>query len=412
MIIRNGVDMFPTQQFKDKTILVGITGGIAAYKTLELIRYLVTNRADVRVIMTRAAEKFVTRTTLETLSGNPVGMEMFPEKEFSGTHHIHLADQTDAAIIAPATYNFIGKIYAGIADDLLTTTVAALNCPVVIAPAMNVHMWNNPLLQRNLDTLQSLGYLICPPEEGFLAEGYRGKGRLARLEHLLQFLYRAVHPAPHSLEGKTVLITAGRTEEPIDPVRFLSNRSSGKMGFALAWEAFARGARVILIHGPGELPEQAEITSVAVQSAAEMFEAVKAHLHQTDIYVSAAAIADYTPKSFSSQKIKKQKGEWNLPLKRTTDILKYVGEQKTANQLLVGFAVETKEGEAEARKKLREKNLDLVVLNNPLEEGAGFRSDTNRVTLFHRKGKSEELSLLSKLDTARRIFEFLLSQED
>ncbi len=397
--------MFPTERFRGKTILVGITGGIAAYKTIELIRYLVTQEAEVRVVMTSAAEKFVTRLTLETLSRNPVGVEMFPEHQFTGTHHIHLADRVDTAIIAPASYNFIGKIASGIADDLLTTVVAALKAPVVIAPAMNVHMWENPILQENVTKLKKLGYLICPPEEGFLAEGYTGMGRLASLSHLVQYLYRAIHPQRASLIGQQVLITAGRTEEPIDPVRILTNRATGKMGFALAWEAFARGARVILINGNSDLPLPAEVTTVPVQTASEMWKAVEKYFPGTDVYISSAAIADYTPESPASSKLKKQAGELILKLKRTTDILGEIAQRRHPQQVIVGFAVETNDAEKNAVEKLHRKNLDMIVLNNPKEKGAGFATDTNRVTIFRRDGSTRELPLLPKLDVAFHIFE-------
>jgi phosphopantothenoylcysteine decarboxylase/phosphopantothenate--cysteine ligase len=402
--------MLPTHQFKSKHILVGITGGIAAYKCCELVRYLVTQGAEVRIVMTQAAEKFITPLTLETLSTNPVSTEMFPEKDFSGTHHVHLADWAEAAIIAPASYNFIGKLYSGIADDLLTTIAAALHCPMVIAPAMNVHMWNHAILQRNLRELENLGYLVCPPEEGFLAEGYSGKGRLAPLEHLLQYLYKAIHPEPESLKGKTVLITAGRTEEPIDPVRVLSNKSSGKMGFALAWEAFARGARVILISGPTQLALPVDIETIQVTTAGQMYEAVKSRIKETDLYISAAAISDFTPEKPLDFKLKKKNKGTTLQLKHTVDILKAVGEKRWKDQILIGFGVETDQPEKYAKQKLTEKHLDLIVLNNPKEVGAGFDTDTNIVTLFHKNGSSEKIPQMPKLDVAYGIFQFMEKQ--
>ena len=403
--------MLPTHQLKNKRILVGITGGIAAYKSCELIRYLITQGAEVRVMMTRAAEKFITPLTLETLSKNPVSLDIFPEKQFTGTHHVHLADWAEAAIIAPASYNFIGKLYAGIADDLVTTIAAAVHCPMVIAPAMNVHMWNHPVLQRNLQELEKLGYLICPPEEGFLAEGYSGMGRLAALEHLLQYLYKAIHPEPNNLKGKTVLVTAGRTEEPIDAVRFLSNRSSGKMGFALAWEAFARGAKVTLIHGPVHLPGPIDIETIRINTASEMDEAVQKKINQADIYISAAAIADYTAEEPLNHKMKKKAQGTTLHLKGTVDILKKAGEKRGKNQILVGFAVETDQPEKYAKQKLAEKHLDLIVLNNPKEAGAGFDTDTNIVTLFHKNGSNEQVAQMPKLDVAYHIFQFLQKQD-
>lgn len=403
--------MLPTNRFKDKHILVGITGGIAAYKGCELVRYLITAGAEVRVMMTRAAQKFITPLTLETLSREPVSVDMFSEKEYTGTHHIQLADWADAVIIAPASYNFIGKLYSGIADDLVTTIAAAVHCPMVIAPAMNVHMWNNPILQRNIQALEKSGYLICPPEEGFLAEGYSGKGRLAPLHHLIQYLYKALHPSPKNLQGKKVLITAGKTEEPIDPVRVISNKSSGKMGFALAWEAFARGAQVTLIHGPVHLPSPAETETVSVGSAKEMYEEVKKRIKQTDLYISAAAIADYTPEAPLDYKMKKKSDMTTLRLKPTIDILQRVGENRRKDQLLIGFAVETNQPEKYAKQKLVEKNLDLIVLNNPREAGAGFETDTNIVTLFHKNGRSKKLPQMPKLDVAFHIFQFMEKPE-
>ncbi len=403
--------MFPTDRFKDKKILVGITGGIAAYKTTELVRYLIQQQADVRVIMTGAAEKFISRLTMETLSQNPVGTEMFPDNSFTGTHHIHLADWADAAIIVPASYNVIGKLNAGVADDLLTTIWAALQCRTVIAPAMNVHMWNNPVLHRNIKNLTDLGYLICPPDEGFLAEGYSGKGRLAPLEHLVQYLYRAVHPAPESLKDKKVLISAGKTEEPVDAVRVISNRSSGKMGLAMAWEAFARGALVTLIHGPMHLSLPVDIQNVGIDTAEEMHRSVKKHFPECDIFASSAAVADYTPSKPYARKMKKQESPKSLELSPTVDILKYCGEHRRENQQLVGFAVETDTPEETGSKKLKEKNLSMIVINNPNQEGAGFDTDTNIVTLVHRNGAREKISMQPKLDVAFRIFEFLLKNQ-
>ncbi|MBN2364551.1 MAG: bifunctional phosphopantothenoylcysteine decarboxylase/phosphopantothenate--cysteine ligase CoaBC [Calditrichaeota bacterium] len=403
--------MFPTERFRNKHILVGITGGIAAYKAAELVRYLIQQEAEVRVVMTSAAGKFISPLTMETLSQHAVATDLFPENAFSGTHHINLADWADAAIIAPASYDVIGKLYSGIADDLLTTIWAAIHCPTVIAPAMNVNMWNNPILQRNIDELSKLGYLFCPPEEGFLAEGYSGKGRLAPLEHLIQYLYRAVHPAPSSLSIKKVLVTAGKTEEPIDPVRVISNRSSGKMGLAMAWEAFARGASVKLIHGPMVLPHPVDMEIVEIATAEEMYQVVKKLYPECDIFASSAAVADYTPAGPVSRKIKKKEADLTLELSPTVDILKDCGENRTSGQQLIGFAVETDSPEETGAQKLNEKNLDMIVVNNPREKGAGFDIDTNIVTLMHRNGAREKISVLPKLDVAFRIFDFLLKNQ-
>ncbi|RMH79009.1 MAG: bifunctional phosphopantothenoylcysteine decarboxylase/phosphopantothenate--cysteine ligase CoaBC [Calditrichaeota bacterium] len=395
--------------FTNRRILVGITGCIAAYKSCELIRYLKTRGATVRVMMTASAEQFITRLTLETLSREPVAVEMFPG-HFAATHHIELADWAEAAIIAPATANILAKAARGLADDLVSTVLLALHCPVVFAPAMNSHMWENPAVQENVALLRERGYLICEPEEGFLAEGYSGVGRLARPEHLVQYLYRAAHPASRSLEGKTVLITAGATREFVDPVRMLTNRSTGKMGFALAWEAFARGARVILIHGPTELTPPAEVEAHAVVSAEEMYAAVEQRFPEADIFISAAAVADYRPVERAAHKLKKGKQPLALTLERTPDILQAMSRQRKAHQRLVGFAVETDSPRENALKKLENKNLDVVVLNNPLESGAGFATDTNRVTLFSRT-EERQLKTMYKLDVAREIFNFLLSDQ-
>lgn len=403
--------MFPCQQLKNKHILIAITGGIAAYKVTELVRYLVTNEAEVRVIMTRATEKFITRLTMETLSQNPVESELFPEKDYAATHHVHLADWADAVMVVPASYNMIGKLRTGIADDLVSTIMAAVHCPTVIAPAMNVHMWLNPVLQDNLKNLQKLGYLICPPEEGFLAEGYEGKGRLASLDHLIQYLYRAIHPAKKSLTGKKVIITAGRTEEAIDPVRILTNRSSGRMGYALAWEAFAREAHVTLIHGPNHLPGPVDIECIPVTTAQDMRKEAKKRFARSDIYISAAAIADYTPEIVQQKKIKKGTDKLSLSLKATKDILKELSSQKRPHQLLVGYAMETDEYEKNALKKLNEKNLDLIVLNNILQQEAGIAKDSNQVTLYHKNGNKKELPVLPKLDVAFHVFHYLLEKE-
>jgi phosphopantothenoylcysteine decarboxylase/phosphopantothenate--cysteine ligase len=281
----------------------------------------------------------------------------------------------------------------------------------VIAPAMNVHMWQNPVNQRNLDYLRSLEYLICTPGEGFLAEGYSGKGRLADLEHLIQYLYRAIHPEATSLKGKKVLVTAGGTEEPLDPVRIFTNRSSGKMGYALAWEAFARGAEVTLIHGLSDVPDPVDLSIIGVKTAAEMFKAVQEQLPSADIYLSAAAIADFTPREVQKGKIKKQEGDLNITFKKTSDVLQYAGEHKLAHQQLIGFAVETDDPENQARKKMNQKNLDMIVLNNPLEKGAEFGSDTNKVILFHKNGNSEQVTTMPKVDIAFRIFDFLLRNQ-
>ncbi len=403
--------MFPTKRFENKSILVGITGGIAAYKSCEVIRYLVTQGAAVRAMMTESATRFITELTIETLCRHPVYREMFSAGgKFTATHHIELADWAEAAIVVPATANIIGKMAGGLADDFVSTTLLALHCPVVIAPAMNENMWRHPAVRENVGRLRQWDYLICEPEEGFLAEGYSGVGRLANLDYLLQYLYRAVHPAPRSLSGKTVLITAGRTEEYLDPVRMLTNRSTGRMGFALAWEAFARGARVILVHGPGNLTVPVDVEAHAVVSAGQMYEAVAENIARSDIFISAAAIADYRPAVFSEKKIKKEAGEFSIPTERTRDVLQEMSARKQPHQQFVGFAVETDQPEENARKKLKNKKLDMIVLNNPLTRGAAFAAETNVVTLIGKK-RQKSLKLQYKLDVAFEIFEFLLQKK-
>jgi len=400
--------MFPTKLFENKHILVGVTGCIAAYKSCELIRYLIQQQAQVQVMMTRSATRFISPLTMETLSGHPVKVEMFPDDEFVGTHHIHLSDWADGTIVAPATANILAKVANGVADDFVSTVLLALHTPVVYAPAMNTHMWNNAAVQKNVETLQAYGALICPPEEGFLAEGYSGVGRLARLEYLIQYLYKTLHPRRDSLKGKTVLITAGPTREGIDPVRYISNRSSGKMGFSLVWEAFARGAKVILVHGPTELTVPQGVYSVPVQTATEMYEAVRDHFKETDILISAAAVADYRPTNISAQKIKKNAERLTLELVSNPDVLVELAKIKKS-QIMIGFAVETENGIQNAIKKMERKNLDGIVLNEISEEKLIFGSDYNQGVLIKAGGEKKPLQQAYKLDIAREIFEYFFT---
>ncbi len=399
--------MFPSNLYKDKHILVGVTGCIAAYKSCEVIRFLVTRGAVVKVMMTEGAQQFISRLTLETLSGNPVYRDMFPKEQFTGTHHISLADWADAAIIAPATANILAKAANGIGDDFVSTTLLALHCPTVFAPAMNTNMWFNPAVQKNIRFLEKSGKLICYPEEGFLAEGYSGVGRLARPEYLLQYLYKALHPASRSLEGKTVLITAGATREYLDPVRMITNPSSGKMGFTLAWEAFARGARVILVHGETQLTPPVNVETYRAPTAREMFERVEKLFPESDIFISAAAVSDYRPAKISKEKIKKKDEQLTVSLEPTIDIIKEMARQKKPHQTVVGFAMETDHPEQHAIQKLKSKKLDMIVLNDLSQTDAGFAVDTNRVTFFTPTQK-KKLELMYKLDVAREVFNFLL----
>jgi len=388
---------------KGKKIILGITGGIAAYKSAELCRRLKKSGAEVQVIMTQSGMKFITPLTMECLSEKEVITEMFPERRIVGTRHISLAKWADLILIAPATYNLIGKISSGIADDILTTVISSTRALVVFAPTMNVNMYENPICQQNIEKLRKLGYRFIEPGVGDLACGDVGKGRMAEPEEIQNEVIKLLSEKK-DLIGKSILVTASRTEEPIDAVRFLSNRSSGKMGYAMAEEAFARGAKVTLISGPSELNPPPGINLIKVRTADEMFNAVKKHFAKSDTLIMTAAVSDFTPEKVSSGKIKKQETELDLKLKPTPDILKEVGRNK-GKKVLVGFAVETENEIENAKSKLKEKNLDLIAVNNPNLKGAGFEADTNIATLIDKKGKVEKLPLMSKKDLAEKIID-------
>jgi phosphopantothenoylcysteine decarboxylase/phosphopantothenate--cysteine ligase len=390
---------------KGKKIVLGVTGGIAAYKAAELVRELVRAGAEVYVVMTRAAQAFITPLTFQTLSGNKVTTELFSLIEESEIGHISLADRADALVVAPATANIIGKIAAGIADDMLTTIVMATRAPLLLAPAMNVHMWENPLCQENIRKLHSRGYHFIDPQVGELACGYEGKGRLAEIPSIVEKIRALL--SPQDLKGETVLITAGPTEEPIDPVRFISNRSSGKMGFALARAARRRGAEVVLVSGPTALPFPPEVKGVPVRTAAQMREGVLAHLDTSSILLMAAAVSDYRPRETAAEKIKKSSGDLTLSLGVNPDILSEVGRRK-GKCFIVGFAAETGNLLPNARRKLAEKNLDLMVANDVSLPGAGFEVDTNIVKIIDPTGKTEEMPLMSKEELADRLFDRIL----
>lgn len=392
--------------FSHKKILVGITGGIAAYKMPDFIRQMIKQGAEVRVVMTEAAEKFVTRLTMETVTGHECMVEMFPEKGFYATHHIDWADWADVVLIAPATANTIAKLAIGLADNLLTTIVLASTAPKVIAPAMNVHMWENPLVQENLRKLEHSGYIICPPESGFLACGYTGSGRLAPYHHIQQFLLYALQ-RKKNLKGKKVLITLGPTREFMDPVRYISNYSSGKMGLALALEAFARGAEVSVIAGPVQLDIPAGMEWVPVVSAAEMAEQVLARFPKSDILISAAAVADYKPASIATEKIKKEKGEMKLSLENTMDILQECGKRKT-HQIIIGFALESQDLIRHGMEKMKNKNLDGIVINSARQSDGGMGKDKNQAILIDSRGRKQETDLISKSELATVIFDFFI----
>ncbi len=391
---------------KPKTVVLGVTGGIACYKAVELVRLLVKAGHRVQVIMTRGALEFVTELTFQTLSGHPVATETFNLTQESEIGHINLADSADLFVIAPATANIIGKIANGIADDLLTTVIMATQAPVLIAPAMNIHMYENPILQENLRKLGRVGYHILEPAEGFLACGYEGKGRLPDPEKIADEVERLL--GKKDLVGERLLITAGPTREPLDPVRYLSNRSSGKMGYALARAAARRGAEVALVSGPTALDCPAGVRLIPVVTAADMRDAVVKEFATATAVVMAAAVADYRPVVTADRKIKRGKGPIELRLEPNPDIVKELGQNKDG-KVMIGFAAETEDLTANAAKKLREKNLDMIVANNVAEAGSGFDGDTNIATILDRTGVSQSLPLMSKDELADRIYDHYLA---
>ncbi|MEH7147626.1 bifunctional phosphopantothenoylcysteine decarboxylase/phosphopantothenate--cysteine ligase CoaBC [Priestia megaterium] len=390
---------------KGKRILLCVSGGIAVYKAVALTSKLVQAGAEVKVMMTASAREFVTPLTFQALSRNPVYTDAFDEKDPSVIAHIDLADWPDLILVAPATANMIGKIANGLADDMISTTLLAATAPVWIAPAMNVHMYDHPAVKKNMSTLSSFGYSFVEPGEGYLACGYVGKGRLEEPETIVSLIgsyFSKVSDTQKILEGINVLVTAGPTVERIDPVRFFTNRSTGKMGYALAEQAAKLGASVTLVTGPTNLEYPKGVQVVQIESAQQMLEAVMQRYHEADVVIKSAAVADYRPKHVFDQKMKKQPGEAVLELERTTDILRTLGERKE-HQLLVGFAAETEQVDEYAQKKLASKNLDMIVANNVTTEGAGFGTDTNIVTLYKRSGESKELPILSKHDVAIEV---------
>lgn len=394
---------------RGKHIVLGVTGGIAAYKSAWLVRELIKAGADVQTVMTQNATQFVTPLTLSTLSNREAIVGMFPATSDhttdTWTKHIDLALWADIMLIAPATANTIAKIAHGIADDFLTTLVLALRGPLALAPAMDVDMYTNETTQRNIESLRQSGCHILPPEEGELASGLSGPGRLPEIDRIVKFVDGVLEKVHQDLKGRKVLVTAGPTHEPIDPVRFIGNRSSGKMGFALAGAASQRGAEVTLISGPVELNTPRHTRRVNVETAEQMKAAVEKEFPRADLVVMSAAVADFSPVHIATTKIKRDASTGDavhLELKKNPDILRGLGEKKT-RQVLVGFALETSDGIANAKKKLSLKNLDLVVLNTAGEEGAGFGTDTNIVTVIAPNGTIEPLPRMSKYDVAHEI---------
>ncbi len=397
--MRNGI--------KNKKVILAVCGGIAAYKSIEILRLLKKADAEVRVILTKSAQWFVGALTFEVLSGQPVFKDMFQEGSEASFRHIDWAQEADGVIIAPATANTIGKLANGIADDPLSTFMLAVTSPVLICPSMNTHMYASQAVQRNLDTLRSDGYVVVEPSSGQLACGTTGPGRLPEPEEIFDRFLGCL--SPKDLVGKKILVTAGPTIEPIDPVRFISNRSSGKMGFAVARAAEHRGAEVTLISGPTHLADPMNVTTIRVRTAEEMAGHVFQQMGNADVIIKSAAVSDYGPKESEAHKIKKGKNELVLHLQQNEDILKVLG-QKKKHQILVGFAAETKDLEKNATQKLAEKNLDIIAGNLVGSSDSGFESDTNTVTLFFKDGTTESLPTMEKLGVAHILLDRIVTK--
>jgi phosphopantothenoylcysteine decarboxylase/phosphopantothenate--cysteine ligase len=402
------------KQLAGKTILLGITGGIAAYKAATLCSRLISLGASVRVMMTEGATKFITPLTLQTLSRHPVATDVFDERDASIVQHINWADAADLAVVAPATANMIAKMAGGLADDMLSTTLLATTAPILVAPAMNVHMWEHPAVIDNVNKLAARGVTFVEPGSGQLACGYVGKGRLAEPDEIVEAIV-AMLIGPRPLSGKRVLVTAGGTVERIDPVRYITNDSSGKMGFAIAEAARDRGAEVTLVCGRTDVSAPHGMTVVKVESALQMFDEVMARLSQTDIVVKAAAVADYRPIHQEEHKIKKKSDLLTLELKRNPDILQAIGDwhlqaENKGKLFVIGFAAETTDVERHAQEKLNRKKCDLIVANNVASEGAGFSIDTNIVSVYSAQGLVEHMPQLTKKAVAERLWELAAAQ--
>ena len=391
---------------KGKTVLLGVTGGIAAYKAAALASALVKQHAAVEVVMTENATQFVTPLTFEQLTGRRTMVNTFDRNFSHQVEHIALAERTDLVIVAPATANVCAKLAHGLADDMLTTTVLACRCPKLIAPAMNTNMYENPVTQDNLALLRHYGWEVIEPASGRLACGAVGKGKLPEPEEILQYILRQL-AFPHDLVGKKVLVTAGPTQEAIDPVRYLTNHSTGKMGYAIARMAMLRGADVTLVSGPTAITPPPFVTVVPVVSAQDMFEAVAANAPESDFIFKAAAVADYTPANYSDNKVKKSEGDMSIPLKRTRDILKYLGENRVPGQVICGFSMETQNMVENSREKLVKKNVDMICANNLKQSCAGFGVDTNVITIITRN-ETTELPLQTKEGAANAILDAAL----
>lgn len=393
--------------FQGKTVLLCVTGSIAAYKIASLASALKKRHAEVHILMTENATNFINPITFESLTGTKCLVDTFDRNFQFQVEHVSIAKKADVALIAPASANVIGKLAHGIADDMLTTTVMACKCKKIISPAMNTNMFENPIVQDNLKTLAHYGFEVIAPAEGYLACGDTGAGKMPEPETLLSYIEKEI-ACPKDMQGKKVLVTAGPTQEKIDPVRYITNHSSGKMGYAIAKNAMLRGAEVILVSGPVSIAPPPFVKVVSVTTAKEMFEAVTSVSEEQDIIIKAAAVADYRPKEVSSEKIKKKDGQMSIELERTDDILKYLGEHKRQNQFLCGFSMETQNMLGNSRAKLEKKNLDMVAANNLKVEGAGFQGDTNVLTLITQE-EDVSLPLMSKEDAASKLLDKILS---
>ena len=393
---------------KGKTVVLGVTGSIAAYKTASLASSLVKLHADVHVLMTQNATNFINPITFETLTGNKCLVDTFDRNFTFEVEHISVAKKADLVLVAPASANVIGKLAHGIADDMLTTTILACKCPKLISPAMNTGMYENPIVQDNMKKLASYGYEIIEADEGYLACRDIGKGKLPPEHVLVDYIIRAC-AMDKDLAGKKVLVTAGATQESIDPVRYITNHSTGKMGYALARMAAFRGAEVTLVAGPTNLEDPLFVDMVKVVTAEDMYEAVTSRSADMDIIIKAAAVADYRPENVSEEKIKKQDGNMAIPLTRTKDILAYLGEHKKDGQFICGFSMETEHMVENSKKKLEKKHIDMVAANNLKVEGAGFGVDTNIMTLITKEGE-KELPLMSKEDVANAILDEIVAK--
>lgn len=391
---------------KGKTIVLGVTGSIAAYKIANLTSMLTKLEADVHVLMTENATHFINPITFETLTGHKCLVDTFDRNFNYNIEHVALGSRADIVLVAPASANIIAKMANGIADDMLSTTVLACRCKKLVAPAMNTNMYENPITQANIQKLRDFGMEVIEPDTGLLACKAVGKGKMPSEEELLQYILHELQ-YEHDMTGKKVLVTAGATREAIDPVRYITNHSTGRMGYALAQVAARRGADVTLVSGITDLPAPLGVRRIEAESANDLFEAVKAEAAQQDILIMAAAVADYTPVTFSEEKIKKQEGDTSISLKRTTDILAWLGEHKKENQFLCGFSMETENMLENSRLKRTKKNADLMVANNLKVDGAGFGTETNVVTLIA-ADMEKELPLMTKEEVAVEIFHTIM----